>query len=110
MQSTRIFIQEIGAGNERADVFVSTDNVNFVFLGVANDSVTTSFDLASIGFAAPVSAIRIVGLDNGGGSPGFDVVNVQVLPGSIGPGRLAEPGSLLLVGWALAGLGLTRRR
>jgi cysteine-rich repeat protein len=80
-----IFIQEIGGNGERADVFVSADGISFTFLGIARDNVTTSFDLASIGFTDPVVAVKIVGLDSLGGSPGFDVVNVQVLPGSIGP-------------------------
>jgi len=105
-----IFIREIGGSGERADVFVSKDNINFVFLGTALDSGTTSFDLSSIGFADPVTAIKIVGLDNGGGSPGFDVVSIQVLPGSIGPGTVPVPGTLALAGLALAGLGLAARR
>jgi hypothetical protein len=79
-----IFIREVGPNGEKANVFVSTDGVSFTFLGVAQDNVTTAFDLASIGFMDPVGAIRIEGLDNFGGSPGFDVVNVQVLQGSIG--------------------------
>jgi len=105
-----IFIREIGASGERAEVYVSKDNVTFVLLGIANDSVTTSFDLASIGFTDPVTAIRIVGLDSLGGSPGFDVVNIEVLPGSIGPGTVPAPGTLALAGLALAGLGLAARR
>jgi hypothetical protein len=105
-----IFIREIGASGERAEVYVSKDNVTFVLLGIANDSVTTSFDLASIGFTDAVTAIRIVGLDSLGGSPGFDIVNIQVLPGSIGPGTVPAPGTLALAGLALAGLGLAARR
>lgn len=73
-----LFIAEIGANGETADVYVSeeTDNTGFVFLGTAIDNVSTSFDLASIG-ADNIRAIKIVGLDAFGGSPGFDVVNVQ---------------------------------
>jgi hypothetical protein len=79
---------------------------------VAGSEAFLAFDLASIGFTDPVVAIRIVGLDNGGGSPGFDVVNVQVLPGSVGPGgRLPEPASPAPAGCALAaGAALTGRR
>lgn len=86
-----IFIQEVGAAGELADVFVSSDLTNFTFLGTANDASTTSFDLASIGFTDPVQAIQIVGQDSLGASPGFDVVNVQVLPGSIGEPPTPDP-------------------
>jgi hypothetical protein len=92
-----IFIQEVGANGERANVYISADLLNFIFLGVAADDVTTAFDLASIGFTGQVQAVKIVGLDNFGGSPGFDVMNVQVLPGSIGPAPVPEPGLLSLV-------------
>ena len=39
----------------------------------------TALDLATIGFVDPVVAVKIVGLDSLGGSPGFDVVNIQVI-------------------------------
>jgi Ca2+-binding RTX toxin-like protein len=78
-----IFIRESGAAGDRANVFVSSKanptEADFVLLGVAQDNVTTSLDLAAIGFNEPVRTIRVVGLDNRGVSPGFDVVNVQVL-------------------------------
>jgi Ca2+-binding RTX toxin-like protein len=79
-----IFIRESGAAGDRANVFVSakanpTSDADFVLLGVAQDDVTTALDLATIGFTDPVRSVKIVGLDNNGVSPGFDVVNVQVL-------------------------------
>lgn len=78
-----IAISEIGDAGERADVFVSSNLADFTFLGTAVGGDTTSFDLGSIGFTEPVKAVKILGLDNGGDSPGFDLVNVQALPGSI---------------------------
>ncbi len=77
-----IFIKEVGGNGERADVFVTSDLINFTFLGKAYDDTDTSFDLASIDFNEPVKAIKIVGLDSFGESPGFDVVNIQALTGS----------------------------
>ena len=105
-----IFIGEVGASGERANVFVSSDYINFVFLGVALDNASTAFDLASIGFASPVVAVKIVGLDNFGGSPGFDVDYIQVLPGSIG-GAVPEPASwaLMIAGFGLVGTTMRRR-
>jgi len=93
-----IFIRDVGENGERVDVFVSPDSVNFTFLGTAIDNVTTSLDLASIGFTNQVQAIKIVGLDSLGGSPGFDVINIEVLPGSINmiPPSIPVPGALLL--------------
>jgi len=102
-----IFIQEIGANGETANVFVSSDGIAFTFLGLAQDDVTTAFDLSSISFTDPVSYVRILGLDSLGGSPGFDVVNVQGLPGSVKP--IPEPGMVLLLTLGLFGLATLRR-
>jgi hypothetical protein len=57
----------------------STLDNSFVLLGTANAGTTSNFDLASIGFTGQVQAVKIVGLDNKGASPGFDLVNVQAL-------------------------------
>ena len=78
-----IFIPELGEAGESAEVFVSSNFEDFVFLGMGSGGITSIFDLASIGFTEPVRAIKIVGLDTGGTTPGFDVINVQGLPGSI---------------------------
>lgn len=75
-----IAVVELADNQEQAEVFVSSDNTNFVSLGIAEGGETSSFDLGSIGFTDAVSAVRIVGLDTGGGSPGFDVLNVQAIP------------------------------
>ena len=79
-----IFIQEAGGAGDYAAVYVSADGKEFVYLGKAWDGRSTSFDLATINFKKPVIAIKIVGLNNGGASPGFDVVSVSALPGAIG--------------------------
>ena len=80
-----IFLTEVGPNGERADVYVSANLTDYYFLGTAVDNVTTALDLADIGFPHPVQGIKIVGLDLLGGSWGFDLINVEVLPGSIGP-------------------------
>ncbi len=104
-----IFIQEAGASGESAAIYVSSNLSDFTFLGFAYDDVTTSFDLASIGYSNPVQAIKIVGLDSLGGSPGFDVMNIQVLPGSIGP-AVPVPGAFLLgmLGLSVSGIKLRK--
>jgi hypothetical protein len=56
-----------------------------VRLGIAKDDGVTSFDLSDIGFTEPVVAVKIIGIDNKGGSPGFDLVSVRALEGAIGP-------------------------
>lgn len=92
-----IFIQEIGPGGESANVFVSSNFVDFTFLGVARDDATTSFDLASIGFTEPVRAVHIVGLDSLGQSPGFDVVNVRGLPQSLNSSTIVSDSNTVAI-------------
>ena len=78
-----IFIPEEGAAGDRAEVFVSSDLENFTLIGTGNGGTTSVFDLGSINFTEPVRAVKIVGLDNRGLSPGFDVINIQGLPDSV---------------------------
>jgi Ca2+-binding RTX toxin-like protein len=78
-----LFIRESGQAGDRADVYISSlanpTVKDFTYIGRATDNITTSFDLARINFFQPVRTVKIVGLDNRGASPGFDVVNVEVL-------------------------------
>jgi Ca2+-binding RTX toxin-like protein len=72
-------IRETTDAGEMADVYISSDFVNFTLLGTAKGGRTTKFDFATIGYNSPVRAVKIVGLDSSGASPGFDLVNVQAL-------------------------------
>ncbi|ELS01946.1 RHS repeat-associated core domain protein [Xenococcus sp. PCC 7305] len=78
-----IFVSELGAAGDRAEVFVSSDLENFTFIGIGNGGNTSVFDLSSIEFTEPVRAVKVVGLDNRGSVPGFDLLSVQGLPESI---------------------------
>ena len=79
-----IFVTEVAANSEAAQVFVSSNGRDFTLLGEAGSGTTASFDLADIGFQGVVTAVKIVGLDSNGGSPGFDVVNLRVIGESSG--------------------------
>lgn len=80
-----LVIRELANNGERAHVYVSSDGVNFTYLGLAKAGRSSKFDLASIGFTGVVRAVKVVGLNNGGASPGFDLVNVQAMTHSMRP-------------------------
>ncbi len=79
-----LFIEEVGRAGDQAAVWVSANAKDYVYLGRAKDDKVTSFDLADIGFKEPVVAVKILGLDNRGASPGFDLVSIRALRGSVG--------------------------
>ena len=75
-----IYIGEIGSGSEAAEIYVSSNGFDFTFLGIANNANgVAAFDLASISFIDVVRAVKIVGLDNAGSAPGFDLQYVKAL-------------------------------
>jgi hypothetical protein len=103
-----LFVSEVGANDELADVFISSDfGLTFTLLGQATTATVSGFDLGAIGYTDNVNAVKIVGLDNFGGSPGFDVAFVQGLEGSVV--LVPEPGILALVSLALLGMVATAR-
>jgi PEP-CTERM motif len=104
-----IFVREVGASGERANIFVTSDFLTYTFLGVAVDNVSTSFDLASIGYTGQVKGVRVIGLDNFGGSPGFDVANIQALAFV---GQVPEPATwaMMIGGFGAIGVAARRRR
>jgi hypothetical protein len=96
-----IFVSEVGGSDETANVYVSSDfGSTFTYLGMATTSTISGFDLASIGYTGYVNAVKIVGLDNYGGSPGFDLAYVQGLEGSVVP---SVPDSMSTL-WALGSM------
>lgn len=108
-----IFITEVAANGEGADVFVSSDGgMNFTFVSqilTINDGITNSvfsLDLADISFLGEVNAIRIVGLDLGGASDGFDLALVQ--GNTVVPVPAALP--LFISGLAAGYFGKRRRK
>lgn len=78
-----IFIQEVGEASELADIYVSSDNgLTFTFFGKIDGGQTNAIDLEDIGYTGLVNAIKIVGLDNNGASPGFDVARIYGIKGA----------------------------
>ena len=85
-----IFIRSLDpadSAGESADIYVSTNLIDFVLLGRTPQGGNVGLDLAPLGLKEPVKAVRVVGLDNRGSSPGFDLVSVEVFPNSIGDPR-----------------------
>lgn len=79
-----LFVSEVGGADEHASIFVSSDfGGTFTFLGFATTATVTGFDLGSIGYTGHVNAVKIVGVDSLGGSPGFDLAYVEGLEGSV---------------------------
>lgn len=79
-----ILLIELGQVGEQALVFITDGGDQEYLLGKATAlntgldiSTTIGFDISDITLPFPPCAIRLVALDSGGGSPGFDIANIR---------------------------------
>lgn len=82
-----IFIRSLDpsdSAGESADIYVSTNLVDYVLLGRTPQGGNVGLDLAPLNLKDPIKAVRVVGVDIKGSSPGFDLVSIEVFPNSIG--------------------------
>jgi len=112
-----LFVSEVGGSDELADIFISSDSgSSFTLLGQATTATVSGFDFANIGFIGNVNAVKVVGLDNLGGSPGFDLAFVQGLEGSVVinptpvPVPVPEPASFALMAIGALSVAASRKR
>ncbi len=96
-----LFVSELGGATETASVYISSDfGSTFTYLGTATTATVSGFDFASIGYTGYVNAVKILGLDASGGSPGFDLAYVEGLEGSV---VSSAPDSMVTL-WALGSM------
>lgn len=88
-----IRIYEYFNGDSRAEVHASMDNSNYFLLGVANGN--DEYDIANYAGLDFINYLKFVGLDNGGGSAGFDLDAVEAL------NSIPIPGAIWLLGSGL---------
>ena len=71
LEQARIFITD-GAGREYLIGMATSGSV-----GAGTDPTQIGFDISDIVLPFEPRAVRILGIDNGGGAPGFDIANVR---------------------------------
>ena len=77
-----LFIVESGGGRELAELWVSENGIDFTFLTIMDGGTGNSIDLNDFNYSGNVKAVKIVGLDSGGCSPGFDLASIFGLEGA----------------------------
>jgi hypothetical protein len=91
-----IRIYEYYNGDSRAQVHASMDNSTYFLLGIANGN--EEYDIANIPGLDFIRYLKFEGLDNGGGSAGFDLDAVEAL------NSIPIPGAIWLLGSGLIAL------
>ncbi|WP_424963696.1 OmpA family protein [Ekhidna sp.] len=88
-----LFLDEKDNAGDMAAVYVSSDGIEYTYLGKASGGKTNAMDLKDINFQGILRYVAIEGLDTKGSSPGFDLIRVYGLPGS-SIGKYVEEDSL----------------
>ena len=91
-----IKIDEFYNRDSEADVYASMDNSNYVYLGRPNGDI--EYDIADYPDLDFISYVKFIGLDDGGGSAGFDLDAVEAL------NSVPIPGAIWLLGSSLIAL------